>query len=46
MDWLRHFSFDAVQQGHLEMVKLLLDKCADVNAKDNNGYSALLKAKI
>ncbi len=34
----------AVQKGDTEIVKMLLDKGADVNAKDNNGNAALIWA--
>lgn len=34
----------AAQGGHLEMVTLLMDKGADVAAKDEEGFTALLNA--
>jgi ankyrin repeat protein len=34
----------ALQRGNLEMVRLLLDKGADVNAIDQDGVSALMEA--
>lgn len=34
----------AAQGGHLEMVKFLVEKGADVKAKDEEGFSPLLNA--
>ncbi len=33
----------AIENGYNEMVKILIDKGANVNAKDNKGYTALIK---
>lgn len=37
---------EASQQGHIEIVKMLLENGANVNAKDEDGRTALDKAKI
>jgi ankyrin repeat protein len=37
---------DASVNGHTETVKLLIEKSADVNAKDNSGVTALMHASM
>lgn len=36
--------FDAAEKGHKEIIALLIEKGADVNAKDSNGSTALIMA--
>jgi ankyrin repeat protein len=33
----------ACHNGYIDLIKLLIDKCADVNIKDNNGEIGLIK---